>query len=264
MVMTGPHPSASKSHTSAVHGRRSAAPALRRQLAFLREFVKAPHVVAAITPSSPRLAARMIAGLDLASFKTIVEFGPGTGTFTKAVLDALPPGWLAGGREAGDGGSAGRGSAGQASVGHASVGQGRFIAIEFNQALAEILRERYPQVTVAHDDAANVLKILQQHGAGGELGADGEPGDGRGSVDAIVSGLGWPSFSDAQRTRILEAAHASLREGGELRTFGYHVGLLMRGAWHFRSEVSRLFKEVHISRVVWRNAPPAFVYRCVK
>lgn len=243
MVMTGPHPSASKSHTSAVHGRRSAAPALRRQLAFLREFVKAPHVVAAITPSSPRLAARMIAGLDLASFKTIVEFGPGTGTFTKAVLDALPPGWLAGGREAGNSGS---------------VGQGRFIAIEYNQALAEILRERYPQVTVAHDDAANVLKILQQHGAGGELG------DARGSVDAIVSGLGWPSFSDAQRTRILEAAHASLREGGELRTFGYHVGLLMRGAWHFRSEVSRLFKEVHISRVVWRNAPPAFVYRCVK
>ncbi len=257
MVMTGSHSSVTKTRAHAALPRRSTAPALRRQLAFLREFVKAPHVVAAITPSSPRLAARMIAGLDLASFKTIVEFGPGTGTFTKAVLEALPPGWLRGESSV----SAGAGADGGGGAGGRG---GRFIAIEFNEALARILREHYPQVTVYHDDAANVLKIIEKENAASGATTAARANDGRGTVDAIVSGLGWPSFSDAQRTRILEAAHASLREGGELRTFGYHVGLLMRGAWHFRSEVSRLFKEVHISRVVWRNAPPAFVYRCVK
>lgn len=220
--------------------RRTATPALRRQLAFLREFVKAPHVVAAITPSSPRLAAKMIAGLDLSRSGVIVEFGPGTGTFTRAVLEALPAGWLAEPGEA------------HARAHARADARGRFIAIEFNAALARILHEQYPQVTIHNDDAANVLTILKKEGLAPA------------SVDAIVSGLGWPSFSDQQRTRILEGAHAALRPGGELRTFGYHVGLLMRGAWHFRSEVRRLFKEVHISRVVWRNAPPAFVYRCVK
>jgi phospholipid N-methyltransferase len=159
----------------------------------------------------------------------VVEFGPGTGTFTKAVLGALPSRWL-----------------------KSEGGQGRFIAIEFNEALATILHEQYPQITIHNDDAANTLEILRAEGIA------------PGGVDAIVSGLGWPSFSDEQRTRILEATFAALRPGGEFRTFGYHVGLLMRGAWHFRSEVSRLFREVHISRVVWRNAPPAFVYRCVK
>ena len=66
------------------------------------------------------------------------------------------------------------------------------------------------------------------------------------------------------RARILLATAAVLRPGGEFRTFGYHCGLLMRGAWHFRGAVERLFSEVTISEVVWMNMPPAFVYRCVR
>jgi hypothetical protein len=38
----------------------------------------------------------------------------------------------------------------------------------------------------------------------------------------------------------------------------------MRGAWHFRRTVRSLFSEVTISKVVWGNMPPAFVYRCVR
>ena len=241
-------------HTATVHaaaaGAESDPGTLRRQLAFMREFVKAPHVVAAIAPSSPRLAKKMIDGLDLRGAGVVVEFGPGTGTFTKAVLEALPADWL-GRVPTSNGASAGPASALPNGAGDPG-GARRFIAIEFNKALADILRKRYPQVAIHNDDAANVVKILEREG----LGA--------GRADAIISGLGWPSFSDEVRTRILEATHAALKPGGEFRTFGYHVGLLMRGAWHFRSEVRRLFKHVEISRVVWRNAPPAFVYRCVK
>lgn len=87
---------------------------------------------------------------------------------------------------------------------------------------------------------------------------------GRGGEDYVVSGLGWPSFSDELRTTMLEGAAAVLKPGGEFRTFGYHFGLTMRGAWHFRREIRRLFKTVEIGRVVWGNLPPAFVYRCVK
>lgn len=202
---------------------------IQNRLAFLREFVKAPHVMAAVAPSSRRLARRMIQGLDFASHQVVVEYGPGTGTFTRAVLEALPHGWLA--TEGGD---------------------GRFIAVEFNRAMAASLHRDFPAVTIKHDDAANIAAICA---------GEGLPPQG---VDVVISGLGWPSFNDATRTRILEATADVLRPGGEFRTFGYHVGLLMRGAWHFRREVRRLFSDVQISRVVWRNAPPAFVYRCVK
>ncbi|MBX3387473.1 MAG: methyltransferase domain-containing protein [Phycisphaeraceae bacterium] len=204
---------------------------VRGRIAFFREFVKAPHVMAAVAPSSRRLANRMLQDLDFSTKNVVVEYGPGTGTFTRAVLDSLPPGWL---RAENAGGT------------------GRFIAVEFNRPMAVSLRRAFPAVTVKNDDAANIAAICA---------AEGIP---PGEVDVVISGLGWPSFNDQTRTRILEATAQVLRPGGEFRTFGYHVGLLMRGAWHFRREVRRLFSEVEISRVVWRNAPPAFVYRCRK
>lgn len=211
---------------------------LRNRATFLREFVKSPGSVAAIAPSSPRLAAAMLQGLDLSRASTVVEYGPGTGSFTRAVLAQLGHDWFADALLARPGGSA--------------APTRRFLAIEFNKSLAESLRREHPEVTVVHDSAANVESICSSRGV--------VPSQ----VDCVISGLGWPGFPDDLRTQILEGTARVLRPGGEFRTFGYHVGLLMRGAWHFRKEVRRLFSEVHIGRVVWGNMPPAFVYRCVK
>lgn len=202
-----------------------------RRLTFVKEFLKAPGEVAAVSPSSRRLARRMIAGLDFSTARVVVEYGPGLGTFTDAIVARI------------DQTTAAR-------RGDPSYTPCRLIAIERNERMAQLLRQRHPQVTLYHDDAANVRAICEKEGFS--------------SVDFVVSGLGWPSFSDDLRTRILEATADILKPGGEFRTFGYHVGLLMRGAWHFRSTVRRLFTHVTISKVVWRNMPPAFVYRCVK
>lgn len=206
--------------------------------AFFREFIKAPHVMAAVAPSSRRLGEAMVRGLDLAHLSTIIEYGPGTGTFTRAVLERIGPDWFS--------------SALIDPAGGAAAPTRRFIAIEFNRAMAEILQREHPEVTLVNDSAENVVEICRARGV--------EPGQ----VDLVLSGLGWPSFDDRFRTRTLEATAAVLKPGGEFRTFGYHVGLLMRGAWHFRSEVRRLFRTVEIGRIVWGNMPPAFVYRCVK
>jgi phospholipid N-methyltransferase len=207
---------------------------LRTRATFLKEFIKAPGSVAAVAPSSPRLAAAMLHGLDVRTARTIVEYGPGTGAFTRALLDRLGRDWFA----------------------DALIEPGtrtrRIIAVEFNAPLADMLRRQHPEVTVVNDSAANVSSICQAHGV--------RPGE----VDCIISGLGWPGFTDEFRSQTLQATADILRKGGEFRTFGYHVGLLMRGAWHFRREVRRLFTEVHVGRVVWGNMPPAFVYRCVK
>lgn len=202
---------------------------LSRRFAFVKEFIKAPGEVAAISPSSRHLARKMIEGLDFSKARVVVEYGPGLGTFTEFVVKEIDR------------------TAAAATADHPPC---RFVAIERNERLAQLLGQRFPKVALYHADAAEVKAICHKEGFD--------------SVDYVVSGLGWPSFSDDLRTRILEATAEVLRPGGEFRTFGYHVGLLMRGAWHFRRTIRRLFSEVTISKVVWRNMPPAFVYRCVK
>lgn len=214
-------------HTSAdPHPLARAVSGAGRRIRFVTEFIKAPGEVAAVSPSSKHLARRMIQGLDFSQARAVVEYGPGTGTFTRAILDEIHR------------------------AAPRAASPCRLIAIERNEKLAALLRKRLPEVALYHDDAANVRAICEKEGFQ--------------HVDAVVSGLGWPSFSDDLRTRILEATAEILRPGGEFRTFGYHVGLTMRGAWHFRRTVRRLFSEVTISEIVWRNMPPAFVYRCVK
>jgi len=208
------------------------------RLTFVREFIKAPKVVAAVAPSSKRLAHEMIDGLDLKRASAVIEYGPGLGTFTDVILKKMGCADAGGKRHQ------------RHAAGAHPASPPRFLAIERNHRMAQLFRARHPGVSLHQDDAANVREICRQEGIG--------------PVDYVVSGLGWPSFSDETRARILLATAAVLRPGGEFRTFGYHCGLLMRGAWHFRGAVERLFSEVTISKVVWMNMPPAFVYRCVR
>jgi len=215
--MPGPDASPKPAHRVAARGREELAePGWG---SFFAEFVRDPRSTAAIAPSSRALARRMLDGLDLAGPVTLVEFGPGSGVFSREAFRRLSDG-------------------------------ARFIAIERNGRFAERLRDQLPGAHVYHGDAQEVLGVLAQHGLR--------------HADAIISGLGWPSIPDGPREAILEATADALRAGGEFRTFGYHIGLTMRGAWRFRRTVRSLFSEVTISPVVWRNMPPAFVYRCVK
>lgn len=162
----------------------------------------------------------MLSGIDFARLSTIVEYGPGTGVFTHAVLQRL--------RDAGNTAA-------------------RVVALELNPRLAGELRETFPDVEVRHANAVDI---------------DRELGDAFGNVDLVVSGLGWPSIPLAPRSEILAKTRNALAPTGRFRTFGYHIGLCMPGAWHFRRTVRDLFSGVTISPVIWKNLPPAFVYRC--
>lgn len=210
-------------------------PRKRDSLAFIREFIRHPGRIGAIAPSGRALAAAMVRGIDFPHTRSILEFGPGTGVFTKAVLDAMPHDWL-------DPRQSGR----------PGQGRGRFIAIEFNPKMAAAVRRQFPEATVHHDDAANVEAICRREGIA------------PGTVDAIISGLAWTSIPEEPRKRILEATHRVLKPGGEFRTFTYQASMLVRSAWVFRRLLRETFSDVQVGRVVWANMPPAFVYRCVK
>ena len=57
-------------------------------LKFLKEYITKPRTVGAVWPSSKYLAKKMIANVDFAKAKYIVEYGPGTGVFTDKILQA--------------------------------------------------------------------------------------------------------------------------------------------------------------------------------
>jgi phospholipid N-methyltransferase len=57
---------------------------------FLQEFLRHPRQVASITPSSRFLERRIVELADIASARTVVELGAGSGGTTSAILAAMP------------------------------------------------------------------------------------------------------------------------------------------------------------------------------
>lgn len=151
---------------------------------FLRALVTQPAAVGAICASSPRLAARMAARVDVSRGGLVVELGGGTGVITAALLArGVPP--------------------------------ARLVVVEQSPALAAHLRRRFPGVCVIQGDAAE----LAQWQAEGSLpaGADGAPLP----VDCIVSGLPLLSIPLPVRQRILRAGAQALAPHGQLLQFTY-------------------------------------------
>lgn len=94
--------------------------------AFLRAWAKDPLGVAAVAPSSPALA-KLITAEITPDMAPVIELGPGTGVFTKALL--------------------GRG-----------LKQSDLVLIEYEADFANLLSARFPQATVLRGDAARMRK----------------------------------------------------------------------------------------------------------
>ncbi|KOP80759.1 SAM-dependent methyltransferase [Lysinibacillus sp. FJAT-14745] len=55
-------------------------------ITFLTEFIKHPKTIGAISPSSKKLAKKMVEAIYFEDAQCIVELGPGTGSFTKEIM----------------------------------------------------------------------------------------------------------------------------------------------------------------------------------
>lgn len=124
----------------------------------------------------------------------------------------------------------------------------RFIAIERNASLAAQFRSRMPNVTLVQDSVENVRAICDA----AEIV----------SVDCIVCGLPWASFADDLQKRVLDAMMTVLRSDGQFVTFAYLHGLPLPAGRRFANRLPQYFREVARSSTVWKNFPPALVYRC--
>ena len=184
---------------------------------FLGMFLRRPGTEGAVAPSSRSLGQAMIRNLELRRAEVVVELGAGTGAFTGLIAEQ---------------------------VGEQTV----FIAFEIEDASVQVLRRRFPRVTVYPDSAERIPDYLARHG--------------KVRADYIISGLPWATLPPPVQERIWKAVMATLAPDGVFVTFSYfHAGWLPRGR-RFRQRLHRHFRRVETSPMVWANVPPAFVYRC--
>lgn len=99
----------------------------------LQAFLKDPKGVAALTPTSRASINRIVAKAPVADARLIVEFGPGSGVLTRALLERMPP-------------------------------EGRLVAIEANADLADRMTAGFDdrRLRVVHDSAERVGEILAE------------------------------------------------------------------------------------------------------
>lgn len=97
---------------------------------FFREWLKNPLGIAALSPSSRRLAREMVAQLP-AGAQRVIELGGGTGVFTRGLLDH-------------------------------GIAPKDLLVVELNKELFEVLRRSFPGVHVVRGDARE-LDVLVRH-----------------------------------------------------------------------------------------------------
>ncbi len=186
---------------------------------FIKQLLTKPGSPGAIVPSSSDLANRMVELAAPPPGAVIAEYGPGTGVFTKRILDTLLPGQ-------------------------------RFFAIEVNENFAKELMKRFPALHLHIGCASEVADCCR--------------GEGVDRVDCVISGLPWAIFPDDLQAKILDAMMEVMPKGGTFVTFAYLQGLVMPAGRKFKKNLKRYFSKVEASGVVWKNIPPAIVYRCQK
>lgn len=108
---------------------------LRQTWVFALNFIKHPRMVGTFAVSSPALVRRLLGGVDWAARRRIVEFGPGVGTITGAVLKTM------------------------------SV-DARLLAIEMNTDFVRELAIRFPdpRLAIVNGSAAELKRNLADHG----------------------------------------------------------------------------------------------------
>ena len=125
-----------------------------------------------------------------------------------------------------------------------------FLAIELNREFADDLRDRFPRATIINESAEHLVRLLQENQVD--------------RAEAILCGLPWAGFPDELQRRLMKGVLSGLKPGGKFATFAYIHAAWLPAARRYRRLLESSFDIVETSHVVWRNVPPAFVYRCTR
>ena len=123
-------------------------------------------------------------------------------------------------------------------------------AVELNEKMAQNIEQKFSNVTVFRGCASELDNMLRSR----QLP----------QAEIVISGLPFALFPDDLQEKILRSVVHSLAPGGTFATFTYLQGAILPAGIRFRRKLERIFPQVTSSPIVWKNIPPAFVYRCRK
>jgi phosphatidylethanolamine/phosphatidyl-N-methylethanolamine N-methyltransferase len=180
---------------------------------FSTAFLRDPLHVAALFPSFPPLCRQAIAPLPETGDPVVLDLGAGTGSVTDEIQKRLQ-------------------------------GRGRHIAVEMDEDMAEVLRQRHPNVEVMCTDAHTAVEKLLAEGV---------------RADLSVSGLPWLATAPKDRS-IFPLLARMAAPGGAVTQLAHAWIRFFPTAKQVQRNLEATFEEVVVSRTVWLNAPPAVVY----
>jgi phosphatidylethanolamine/phosphatidyl-N-methylethanolamine N-methyltransferase len=108
---------------------------MNENIQFLQAFLKNPGTVGSITPSSPELAKRMVAGIRPDENNVVLELGVGTGAITKFLQEIVPD-------------------------------DSSYLGIELDRDLVRTLRKNYPNMKIVRGNALQASEIHSRSGFG--------------------------------------------------------------------------------------------------
>ena len=108
---------------------------MNENIQFLQAFLKNPGTVGSITPSSPELARRMVAGLRPDENNVVLELGVGTGAITKFLQGKVP-------------------------------NDISYLGIELDRDLVRTLKKNYPEMKIVRGNALQASEIYGKSGLG--------------------------------------------------------------------------------------------------
>ena len=104
---------------------------MNENIQFLQAFLKNPAKVGSITPSSPELAKRMIAGIKPRPDDVVMELGVGTGAITKYLQDIVPD-------------------------------DRSYLGVELDRDLVRSLKRNYPEMQIVRGNALDAVSIHEK------------------------------------------------------------------------------------------------------
>jgi phosphatidylethanolamine/phosphatidyl-N-methylethanolamine N-methyltransferase len=154
---------------------------------FVAEFLRNPNSVGAILPSSKLLARRILSSINFSDVSVIVEFGSGTGVFTREISKRIKQGTV-------------------------------FLAFETNPTFSALLRREFHDLNVVEHSAVELVRVLQEKNISGVdviisglpfalFDAELQENIIRASADALIEGGTFRAFAYVQGQLLTRGRH---------------------------------------------------------
>ena len=186
--------------------------------------------VASIAPTSTFGINKIFSCMDFQRAKLVVEYGPGGGVITKALLEHLRP-------------------------------DARLIAIETNDDFADHVEAEIddPRFHLFRESAENVLDVLAN--LPNDTSENGTAEGSAPNADYIISGIPFSLFDVEKKDRILSATKEALGDEGSFLVYQFLIS-----AGKPKHDIKKkLNQHMHIIKLDFemRNIPPIRIYHAV-